>query len=251
MSEIALPDVTLHVEEAGEGEPLLLLHGGLGTALLHWWRDIPVYAERYRVIAPDLRGYGRSSPPREFPVDFYQRDADDMAALLRALDAAPAHVLGYSDGADVAQLLAIDHPEFVKRLILVGGQSHTTDPERALWPAVADSSTWSPGAIGRFREAQGPENWPGILQKMVDGYNRFMDAGGVISAGRLDQITAPTLIVHGEADELVPVFHARLLKEGIPSSTMVLWPDVGHTPQRERAAEFHTLVFKFLAGELD
>jgi len=82
MPTITLPDGTFHYETAGSGDPLLMLHGGLGTALLHFRREIPVFAEHYRVIAPDMRGYGQSSPPREYPLDFYSQDAADMAALL-------------------------------------------------------------------------------------------------------------------------------------------------------------------------
>src|SRR5215218_5937101 len=105
MPDIDLPDTTIHYEDEGSGPPLLLLHGGLGTALLHYRREIPFFAERYRVIAPDFRGYGRSSPPRTFPPDFYERDAGDLAALVDALALGPVHVLGWSDGAIVALLL--------------------------------------------------------------------------------------------------------------------------------------------------
>src|SRR5215211_3985816 len=140
MPEIMLPDATLHYEEAGSGDPLLLLHGGLGTALLHYRREIPFFAERYRVIAPDMRGYGGSSPPREYPIDFYQQDAADMAALLDSLDARPAHVLSWSDGSIVALVLAVMRPDLVRSLALWGGEAMLLEEERANWPMLADVS---------------------------------------------------------------------------------------------------------------
>jgi valacyclovir hydrolase len=245
--ELILPAVTLHYEEAGSGPPLLMLHGGLGTALLHFRRDIPAFAARYRVIAPDLRGYGQSTPPRAFPPDFYERDAADMAALLDALGLAAVHVLGWSDGAMVGQLLAIERPQLVRSLILIGGQSYLMEEERANWPPLVDTAAWSTGAVERFRAAQGPLNWPSIFRRMLDGYNGLLDQGGEITRTRLGEIRCPTLIIHGEADPVVPVAHARTLHEGVAGSELHLWPGVGHLPHHEQAERFQALALDFLA----
>lgn len=247
MPAVTLPDVTLHYEETGNGPPLLMLHGGLGTALLHFRRDIPPFARQYHVIAPDLRGYGQSSPPREFPLDFYHRDAADMAALLERLALAPAHVLGWSDGAMAALLLAITRPELVRSLILIGGQPAIMEEERANWPAIVQPEGWPPGSVERFAAAQGPLNWPGILQKMLDGYNALLDSGGDIASRRLGEVRCPTLIVHGDADPVVPVVHARTLHAGIAGSELHIWPGAGHLPHHEQAERFQTLALDFLA----
>lgn len=247
MPDIAVPDTMLRYEDAGAGEPLLLLHGGLGTALLHYRREIPVFAERYRVIAPDMRGYGRSSPPREFPPDFYHRDAADMAALIEALGIAPVHVLGWSDGGIVGLVLAATRPELVRSLVVWGGEAHLLEEERAGWLALASPETWPGRSLERFQEAQGPANWPGVLEKMLAGYTAVLDAGGEIIRGRLGEIRCPTLIIHGEADPVVPVVHARTLQAGIPHAEVHIWPDVGHLPHREREDEFRALVMEFLA----
>jgi valacyclovir hydrolase len=246
MPEIELSDSTLHYEEAGEGPPLLLLHGGLGTALLHYRREIPVFAKRYRVIAPDMRGYGRSSPPREYPPGFYHRDAADMAALLERLGAHPAHVLGWSDGAVVALTLTVTRPDLVRSLVTWGGEARLLEQERAAWPALADTSTWSERAVERFKEAQGPLNWPGIFQKMLDGYNAVLDAGGEIVSRRVGEIRCPVLLLHGELDDVVPVAHARELHAAIPHSELHIWPDAGHALHREKEAELRRLVMDFL-----
>jgi valacyclovir hydrolase len=247
MPTIELADTALHYEEAGAGDPLLLIHGGLGTALLHFRQEIPFFAERYRVIAPDMRGYGQSSPPREFPPDFYFRDAADMAALLEGLGAKPARVVGWSDGAIVGLTLSVTRPDLVRSLVTIAGEACILEEERANWPPLADLSTWSPRAVERFAEAQGPLNYPAILAKMLAGYNAVVDAGGDVVRGRLGEIRCPVLILHGDADDVVPVKHAGTLKAGIPHAEMHIFPGAGHMLHREREPEVRTLILDFLA----
>lgn len=247
MPESAVNGTVLHYAEAGTGEPLLLLHGGLGTASLHWWREIPFFGEHFHVIAPDMRGYGRSSPPRAFPPDFYSRDAEDMAALLRALDAGPAHVLGWSDGAVVALVLAVHHPDLVRTLTVVSGEARILPQERDLWPALVDTATWSESGLRRFVEAQGPRNWPGILERMLAGSNAVLDEhGGEVISARLGEIRCPTFIIHGDADPTVPVSHAHEMHASIPHSRLHIYPATGHLPQREHEQDFRERVLEFL-----
>ena len=93
-----------------DGRPLLFIHGFTGTALGDLGDLIAEFAAGYHVIAPDLRGYGASRPPnRDFPPDFYERDAADVAALLDRLALGPVTVLGFSDGAEVSLLLDTIH----------------------------------------------------------------------------------------------------------------------------------------------
>jgi valacyclovir hydrolase len=246
MPALDLLDTTIHYDEAGAGPPLLLLHGGLGTAQLHFRRDIPFLAERYRVIAPDLRGYGRSSPPREFPPDFYERDAADMAALIEATAGGPAHVLGFSDGGVVALVLTVTRPDLVRSLVVVAGEACLLEEERANWPPLADTTAWTPGAVERFKAAQGSLNWPGIFEKMLAGYNAVADAGGRIVIDRIGEIRCPTLILHGDADTVVPVKQAHALKAGIPDAELHIFPGAGHMLHREREAEVRPIILDFL-----
>lgn len=113
--------VHLSCIDEGTGQPVLFIHGFTGTALADHGILLDEFRDEYRLIAPDLRGYGASRPPnRDFPVDFYQRDAADMAALLRALDCGPAIVLGFSDGAEAALILAATDPDLVRGVVAWG-----------------------------------------------------------------------------------------------------------------------------------
>lgn len=251
MPEIAVNDTVLHYEEQGSGEPLLLLHGGGGTALLHFRNEIPELAARYRVIAPDFRGYGRSSPPRTYPRDFYQRDAADMTALVHALNIAPAHLCGWSDGGIAALLMAADELDTACSLAVWGAEAHILPQERAAWGTVTDAGSWPAHTRERFIAAQGPLNWPGILERMLEGYNRVLDDGGQIVADRLGRIACPTLIMHGDADEVVPVVHAYELNAAIRGSELRIFHGAGHTLHRERHAELLETLLSFLDRQHD
>ncbi len=246
MPEIAVNGITLHYEEAGSGEPLLLLHGGAGTALLHFRREIAELGERFHVIAPDLRGYGRSTPPRLFEGDFYTQDGRDMAALIEALGLAPAHLCGWSDGSIAALIVAADRPELARTLCLWGAEGRILPQERALWRNITNWQAWPEHVRERFAAAQGPLNWPRLFERMLAGYNRVLDAGGTIVADRLDRVRCPTLIMHGDEDDVVPVAHAYELNRLIAGSELRIFHGAGHMLHRERHAELMEMLVSFI-----
>ena len=127
--------VRLHYEDEGHGSPVLLLHNAFGTGRSVFNGMIEYLAARgHRVLAPDTRGYGGSRPPgRDFPPDYYQRDMEDMAALLAALDLGPVHVAGLSDGAIIGLLLAITHPAQVRSLVTWAANADFPPEERGLY----------------------------------------------------------------------------------------------------------------------
>lgn len=118
---IALPGITLSVQTAGAGDPLILLHGFPENGLC-WSRVAPAFTDRFHVIIPDLRGYGQSdAPPDDTGHDTYskRRMAQDIVALMDHLNLPSAHVLGHDRGARVAYRLALDHPARVRRLGII------------------------------------------------------------------------------------------------------------------------------------
>ena len=111
-------NIQLHYTEHGSGEPLVLLHGN-GEDSSYFEHQIAFFQDRYRVIAVDTRGHGKS-PRGTAPLTLNQF-ADDLSAFMDELDIASAHILGFSDGANVAMLFALAHPTRVKSLVLNGG----------------------------------------------------------------------------------------------------------------------------------
>jgi pimeloyl-ACP methyl ester carboxylesterase len=238
--------VTLHWESFGEG-PAVLLIPGQGMTVDGWWATIPVLARSLRVIAFDNRGTGRSSRV-PWPYSVAQM-AQDAVAVLDAAGEQHAHVYGISLGSLVAQEVALRHPDRVQALVLgassAGGfaaykpspsssaqtflvRAGAMGPEEAAWAAVPytyaeKTRRFHPERIGAdvaHRVSSPPEPLTYLHQAAAvaahDAYER------------LNQMIAPTLVVHGEQDVFVPPANAVVLAERIPGAQLRLWPDAGH-----------------------
>jgi len=123
MPRVRVRGVNLYFEQRGEGPPILCLPGALGSGTTDFGPQLEAWSEWFTVIASDPRGYGRSRPPeRDFPADFFRRDAEDMVGLMAAIGYERFVLGGWSDGA-TAVLLAGSHPERVIKLVIWGGNS--------------------------------------------------------------------------------------------------------------------------------
>ena len=105
---------------------------------------------------------------------------------------------------------------------------------------------WPDQVVERFAAAQGPLNWPGLLDRLLAGYNRILAEGGMIVADRLDRVRCPTLIMHGDEDAVVPVTHAYELNRLIGGSELRIFHGAGHSLHRERHHELIEAVLSFL-----
>lgn len=247
MPTVAIGGLSLHTEIAGQGTPLLLIPGALGTGAGDFSGQIGWFAARgFQVVAPDPRGYGQSRPPeRDYPPDFYQRDAGDMFALMSALDLERFHIVGWSDGANIAVLMAAAQPERVEKLVLFGGQSHLTPEEIAALEAIRKISAWSPRAAQAMRAVYGDE-LEALWERYVDGQVALFEAGGDLYREELAKLRCPTLILHGARDPLVPGFHPQFLHRGIAGSRLHILPAGKHNIHQRYAEDFNALVHAFL-----
>jgi valacyclovir hydrolase len=238
----------LHFEQAGQGIPLLLIPGALGTGAGDFPDQLGWFAERgFQVIAPDPRGYGRSRPPeRDFPPDFYQRDAQDMFALMAGLGHGRFNIMGWSDGANVAAIMAAQAPAQVERLVVFGGQSFLTAEEITAFNGIRKISAWSPRAAEAMRAVYG-DALDGLWDRYVDGQVALFEAGGNLYRERLARIRCPTLVLHGARDPLVPVFHAEMIHRGIAGSRLHIFPEGKHNIHIRYADEFNALTHAFLS----
>src|ERR1017187_5192816 len=119
MPKVKIDDAELHHEEAGQGFPILCMPGALGTGRTDFGAQLVAWSSRFRVIAPDPRGFGRSRPPeRDFSVDFFSQDARDFAHLMTRLGYKTFHLAGWSDGANSAALLAAEFHDRVSKLVI-------------------------------------------------------------------------------------------------------------------------------------
>ena len=247
----------LYYEERGRGEPVVLLQGGQ-LPLQMWDGEFAWLSDRYRVVRYDARGFGRSSAKRA-PYAYH----DDLYALLRALNVPRATLVGLSLGGRVAVDFALQHPEMVDGLVLVGpGLSgfHFSDPPAAwmdsvvvAWRArdsVRLSQLWldndymkpamrNPTLAPTLRRLSAMN---ASLWVQVDS-ERPMSPPAI---GRLGEIRARTLIILGALD--TPDIHAITdsLLRAIPGARRVVIPDVGHMVNMEQPGRFRTALTSFL-----
>jgi 3-oxoadipate enol-lactonase len=265
MPAIAIGSHTAWYDEHGEGPPLVLIPG-LGASRLSWWKQIDPLARSFRVLAFDNRDAGGSAPA---DAAYSIADlADDVARFMAAVGASPGFVAGWSMGSFIAQELAIRHPERLARLILVAGsaggptqtraapeigvllrrdetepiearvhrtypllagpgymQQHPEDLERIVWSQAAQPMSHA----GFLRQFAAIASWPGV-------------------GPRLPQVTVPTLVIHGDADPLVPYPNGQYIAGQIPGARLSTYARVGHLPPVEAPERFNEEVAAFCSA---
>jgi pimeloyl-ACP methyl ester carboxylesterase len=234
----------LYWEAAGRGDPVLLIHG-LGLSGGAWWRTVDALAPRFRVITFDHRGIGRSqSWTYAYTTEAL---ADDAVSILDALAIDRTHLYGFSLGGMVAQQIALRHPARVRSLVL--GATHSggrravpADPEvvafirrRARMPAREAAWSSVPYNYGpRSRARQVDRIAEDIERRLQNPFNERAYRAQLLAAslhncyGRLERIRAPTLVVHGARDRMIPVANARMTAERIPGARLTILGEAGH-----------------------
>lgn len=247
MQTIEIENITYHYIDVGSGAPLVLLGGTIGTAKSDFSKQIESFSADHRVIAPERRGYGHTRPPdRDYPDNFYQRDAKEMAAFIKALNLGPATVLGWSEGADVALCLSTMYPETVSRLVAWGGLAEVTAEDIAIFEARRDVSLWPAKVCDALTEAYGETYWQTTWWKWCDVMLRLHAQGGDVNLAEIEQIRCPTLILHGAKDPLVRASHAVTIHNRIDGSMLHMFEDSGHSPHITHTDDFHQLVRNFI-----
>ncbi|CAN5175776.1 alpha/beta hydrolase [soil metagenome] len=268
MSDTGFVDVNggrLYYEVAGEGHPLLLIHGGLGS-LRMWDEQVPVFAERYRVVRYDTRGFGRSETDA---VEL--SEVAGVAAVLDNVGAASGSVVGQSRGGGFGLDLTIAHPERVDAFVSVAGGvgGHEGQRPDGMEPPPFDEMErlWSSKDWDKLSELETRvwvDGW-GQPTTRVDPTLREKVHGWILTtyraeqaegkprglappaAGRLGGVRVPVLVMIGEADEPGGVAAGRHLAASVPGARLVTFPGVAHMIQLECPQRFNELVLAFLA----
>jgi pimeloyl-ACP methyl ester carboxylesterase len=251
----------IHYLEAGSGPVVILLHG-LGADYSSWAPTIAPLAAKFRVIAPDQIGFGRSDKPMlnyriATLVDF-------LDAFMKQLGIERASLVGNSLGGFTAAAYALAHPEKVDRLVLVDAAGFSLpkdfDPRTlgALNPSTREQAKTILSLVFYNKQFTSDAAADMMLTRRVqanDGYTvqRFIDSiarGEDILDGKLGGIKQPTLIAWGREDQLTPMWMAERFKKEIGGSELLVFEKCGHVPQLEKSAEFNAAVMKFLSGEM-
>ncbi len=263
MARLHVNGVEMAYDASGNGTPLVLLHAGIADRTM--WDDVtPMLADRHRVIACDLRGFGETPLP-DGPFVY----AADVAAMLEALGVERAHLVGVSMGGHVALDLALARPELVDHLVLVGAGIDGWEHEPSLTAAWAEEEaafergdldevawinvrTWLDGPT---RDASGVP--PALRRRVYEMQRAALDhenpaaAGGWLTASRRERlatVTAPTLVLVGALDQRDFRRIARFLASEIPGARFEELPSVAHLPPLERPEAFARSILGFLDG---
>ncbi len=241
MANIQLGDVATWYDVHGNGEAVLLLHGGFVDSRM-FAPAMPLLVDSFRVYTVDRRGHGHT-PDVEGPLS-YEAMADDTIAFLDEVAREPAHLVGYSDGASVALLVALKRPDLVRKLVLVSGNFH--------YDGVV------PGTLREFDEAtlrrmstrhgqvspDGEEHFPVIARKVLE----MAATQPTLASEDLRAVTARTLVISGD-DDMVSLEHIIALYRGIPDSELAIVPGTSHLLVTEKPDAVYALIAEFLTKE--
>ncbi len=242
-------EVELSVEQRGDGEAVVLVAGGF-MDMDQWEAQMEALGGPYRVIRFDHRGVGESEKPTEgYSIE---QLAADTAALIGALDAGPCVLWGNSLGGLVALEVALRFPEAVRALVL---SASSAGAKGAPTPQATQNAMFAGAALPVEQVAEAlmhvlfatsyPSEHPG---PMIASMGPLQSAMKYEPLGRLGDLAAPALILHGEEDRLIPVENARMLGEAITNAEVVIVERAGHAVVVEAADAVNAAVEGFISG---
>lgn len=261
MPRLQTRDIIIYYEEAGQGDPILLITG-LGADLQSWALTAPELAKHFRVVTFDNRGAGRSSAPdRPYSLEGM---ADDAAGLLDALEIEKAHILGLSMGGYIAQEFALRHPNRVNQLVLLSTAPDIDGYGRSIVRALTTVRKSNVSREGFLRVTAPLVYSPALLDdndrleralqnSLANAYPQqdhayLRQANAILrfnATPRLGELKADTLVVHGADDKLVPPSNGQRLAEALPSATYKELPG-GHLGFLEHPADYNAAFLEFL-----
>lgn len=286
-TEIIDIDGPVHIaDHGGTGDLLVFVHGLEGSHL-NWMGVAPAFAERYRVVAPDLSGFGLTPPARRGST--VDTNAQLVLDVVRRYGGGPATLIGNSMGGLVSMLAAVAEPSLVARLVLVDPAMPPptivrADPETVLKLAGPMLPVVGPQLLRLYRTTRTPEEHAAenlafiaahpelvdpvhnaasvemarLRRQMEWSEKAFVDAARSIGAHVLNrrgfrrlvhQVCQPTLLVHGTEDRLVPLQAAKWVTGERPDWDVRIWDDTGHVPMIEDPGRFTAEVLDWLALE--
>ena len=269
---ISIWGLNVRYVEAGDGPVVVLLHG-LADSHLSWYCNVDALADaRYRVIAPDLPGSGDSDKPDHLEYDPVSA-ADFVYGFTQELHVARFSLVGSSAGGLISGLFALEHPEMVEKMALVGSGGFG---RRVSWllralsvPVLGDIvyQPWVNEKMGITKrlfhrppavleellpEMNRMRQLPGARAAVLRGIRSSITLRGVRKAGyildRLKNSDVPLMTVWGAEDRIIPVQHAEDVRRELPGSIVEVIPECGHWPQMEKPSVFNPLLIDFLGG---
>ncbi|HYP40770.1 MAG TPA: alpha/beta hydrolase [Chloroflexia bacterium] len=248
----------IYYEEHGHGKPLLLIHGGTLTGE-SWQPYLAGMAEHYRVITPDSRGHGQTANPTGSMS--FRLLADDMVALVKALDLQKPLIYGYSDGGQVALEIGMRYPDLAQALVVGGAHLELTEGSRRWVRSILGDEESpevdfekfereNPDFAAGLQQDHGPDGWKTLLQQIKPMWNSRLN----YTPDDFARIVAPTLVLLGDRDDFVPVEDAVEMYRLLPNAELAVVPGANHTDfifSRAKIIIIQPLILDFLLRHSD
>jgi len=263
MPKMTVNKVELYYELHGSGDEVIVLNNGVIASTATWAYQLPALVPHYRVLLYDMRGQGRSQKWTAGQADYtWETHADDLAALMDALEIPAAHIGGISYGGELTLVFALRYPQRCRCLIVADAVSHVDPYLRAViqaWILALQTgdhetfyrSTW----FWNFSESFFGKQYDLLLSRVEAAKN--LDLPSVVQlcqcfntldiTSRLGEIRHPTCVIVGEKDILKPVHYSKTIAQAVPNAEFHILPGAGHASFWESAAEFNSIVLGFLS----
>jgi 2-hydroxy-6-oxo-6-(2'-aminophenyl)hexa-2,4-dienoate hydrolase len=255
--------IRTHYIEEGVGDPVILVHGGGAGAdgFANWMETLPLLAPHFRTIAVDMVGFGRTAKPAAGFAYSQPARNRHLAAFIEALGLTRPDIVGNSMGGATAIGVAVERPDLVGRLVLMGSAGLNVRISEALRPVIGYDFTREGMVLlmrtltteayriddalvdYRFKGAMEPETrraYAGTMQWIREQGGLFYDEAFIA------RVAAPTLVVNGKHDKVVPIEHALRFLDLIPRSWGYIIPDCGHWAMLEHPKDFARMTHAFL-----
>jgi valacyclovir hydrolase len=237
-------------EDIGPGSPVLLIHGFAGTARAHFTPLIAALEPEYRIIAPDLSGHGRSAAiERQVDARLHHADAADLLALVERLALDEVNLIGFSDGAETAIILAALLGDRARSMTIWGASGRV--PPQPIVALYADPEarirSW-PTLRADLERLHGFGSALPMLTRWAAAMEDLRASGGIINDDEAARVQCPTLALAGDHDPFNPLAATQALVERLPHARLVTLPGAGHDLLAERQAQVIALVRRMLGS---
>lgn len=258
MPATEINSISIHYEAIGEGSPLLFVHG-LGSSSRDWERQVPVFADSHRVVAVDLRGHGQSEkPPGPYTIELF---SDDVAGLISHLELAPVDLVGISLGGMVSFQLAADHPELIRKLVVVNSLPDNVLLQQARFQILVRklivrflglekmgevlAGRLFPDEDMEVERSQMAQRWAENDKKAyLRSLQAAIDWPGV--TGKLNGFDHPMMMISSDQD-YVPLEQKQPYLDALPGMEHAVIEDARHAVPMERADRFNRVLAEFLS----
>jgi len=232
-------DIQMYYAVFGAGEPVILLHGGLGNSD-YWGNQVPALAAHYKVVIADSRGHGRSA--RTDQPYSYQLMASDVLALMDYLKIDKAAIVGWSDGGIIGLDIAMNHPERLTKLFAFGANYNVAGLRDDIDSNQTFNAYIAKAGEDYRRLSKTPDQYDAFVEQISGMWNSQPD----YTPEQLGKIRVPTMIADGAHDEAIRQEHTKELARLIPSARLLILPDVSHFAMWQNPAKFNQAVLDFL-----